>query len=68
LTQVRRFCAGAERLMAAATTRLGLPARGHDRVLEVARTIVDLDLRDSIRLEDCAQACHCRGPDHRWQG
>ena len=43
--QTRRWCpvpAEAAQLLALAVTRLGLSARGHDRVLKVARTIADL--------------------------
>jgi site-specific DNA recombinase len=68
---VRRFCAippDAGRLIASAMTRLGLSARGHDRVLKVARTIADLDARDDIRGEDCAEALQYRGLDRRWRG
>jgi magnesium chelatase family protein len=68
---VRRFCAipaDAGRLIASAMTRLGLSARGHDRVLKVARTIADLDARDDIRVEDCAEALQYRGLDRRWRG
>ena len=69
--QVRRFCAPppeAERLLAAATSRLGLSARGHDRVLKVARTIADLDGIDEIRSEHCAESIQYRGLDRQWRG
>src|SRR5262245_44531400 len=52
--QIRRFCAvpgEAERLLAAAMSQLGLSARGHDRVLKVARTIADLEGEDRIGVE-----------------
>jgi magnesium chelatase family protein len=68
--QLRRFCAvprDAERLLAAATTRLGLSARGHDRVLKVARTIADLDEAEGINAEHCAEALQFRGLDRRWR-
>ena len=42
---MRRYCPvppDAARLLARAVIRLGLSARGHDRVLKVARTIADL--------------------------
>ncbi|PYM90662.1 MAG: hypothetical protein DME04_22080 [Candidatus Rokuibacteriota bacterium] len=69
--QVRRFCvvpADAERLLAAAITRLGLSARGHDRVLKVARTIADLDGVETLRAEHCAEAIQYRGLDRQWRG
>ena len=68
--QVRRFCAvpaEAERLLAAAMTRLGLSARGHDRVLKVARTIADLAGADALTAEQCAEAIQYRGLDRQWR-
>jgi magnesium chelatase family protein len=68
--QVRRYCAPppeAERLLAAAMSQLGLSARGHDRVLKVARTIADLDGGDTLRPEHCAEALQYRGLDRQWR-
>jgi magnesium chelatase family protein len=68
--QVRRFCAvpaEAERLLAAAMTRLGLSARGHDRVLKVARTIADLAGAETLAAEHCAEAIQYRGLDRQWR-
>ena len=68
--QVRRFCevpADAERLLAAAMTRLGLSARGHDRVLKVARTIADLAGAEDLAVEHCAEAIQYRGLDRQWR-
>lgn len=67
---IRRFCAiprDAEALLAGAMTRLGLSARGHDRVLKVARTIADLEGADAITAEHCAEALQYRGLDRRWR-
>jgi magnesium chelatase family protein len=69
--QVRRWCPpppAAERLLGAAMTRLGLSARGHDRVLKVARTIADLAGATSIAAEHCAEAIQYRGLDRQWRG
>ena len=69
--QVRRWCPpppAAERLLGAAMTRLGLSARGHDRVLKVARTIADLAGAASIATEHCAEAIQYRGLDRQWRG
>jgi magnesium chelatase family protein len=68
---IRRFCAPpaqAERLLSAAVTRLGLTARGYDRVLRLARTIADLEGVDALRPEHCAEAIQYRGLDRRWRG
>ena len=45
----------------AALTRLSLTARGHDRVLRVARTIADLADADQIATEHLAEALQFRG-------
>ena len=45
------------------TTRGGLSARGHDRVLRVARTIADLAGRGAVELEDVLQALALRTRD-----
>ena len=65
-----RFCVlpqDAERLLAAAMTRLGLSARGHDRVRKVARTIADLEGAETISTEHCAEALQYRGLDRRFR-
>src|SRR5262249_9090344 len=69
--QVRRICPllpDAERLLAAAMSRLGLSARGHDRVLRVARTIADLEGEDRIAAAHVAEAIQYRGLDRTWRG
>jgi magnesium chelatase family protein len=68
--QVRRLCpvpVEAERLLGQAMSRLGLSARGHDRVLKVARTIADLEDSEALRVEHCAEAIQYRGLDRRWR-
>jgi magnesium chelatase family protein len=67
---ISRYCAlapDAQRLLASAMTRLGLSARGHDRVLKVARTIADLEGDDVVRAEQCAEAIQYRGLDRQWR-
>jgi magnesium chelatase family protein len=69
--QVRRLCSLApegQRLMAAALSRLGLSARGHDRVLKVARTIADLEDADGLMAAHLAEAIQYRGLDRQWRG
>jgi magnesium chelatase family protein len=67
---VRRLCplsADAERLLTAAISRLGLSARGHDRVLKVARTIADLEGTARVATEHVAEAVQYRGLDRAWR-
>ena len=48
------------RLLEQATRRLGLSARGYDRVLKVARTIADLDASGTVRAEHVGEALQYR--------
>jgi magnesium chelatase family protein len=69
--QMRRLCPlppAAEHLLGAAMDRLGLSARGHDRVIKVARTIADLEGADAISAAHCAEAIQYRGLDRQWRG
>ncbi|HEU4370252.1 MAG TPA: YifB family Mg chelatase-like AAA ATPase [Methylomirabilota bacterium] len=68
--QLRRLCPlgpDATRLLAAAMSRLGLSARGHDRAIRVARTIADLAAADTIGVEHCAEAVQYRSLDRSWR-
>jgi len=51
----------ARRMFDAALTRLALTARGHDRVLRVARTIADLEGSDALRADHIGEALQFRG-------
>lgn len=50
------------RLLSAAVSRLGLSARGYDRVRKVARTIANLAGADRIAAEHLAEAVQFRVP------
>lgn len=51
----------ARRMFDAALTRLSLTARGHDRVLRVARTIADLSGEEHVGSAPLAEALQFRG-------
>jgi magnesium chelatase family protein len=51
----------ARRMFDVALARLALTARGHDRVLRVARTIADLDGADRIQADHLGEALQFRG-------
>lgn len=53
--------AAARRMFDGALTRLALTARGHDRVLRVARTIADLDGAEHVGSDHLAEALQFRG-------
>jgi magnesium chelatase family protein len=55
-----RIGSAARRMLAQAYDRGGLSARGHDRVLRVARTIADLADRDAVGFDDVLQALALR--------
>ncbi len=61
---LRRHCAldqAGMDLMRAAMERLGLSARGFDRVLKVSRTIADLEAEERIASRHLAEAIQYRG-------
>lgn len=63
---VREYCAmnvAAEGLLKSAMDKLGLSARGYDKVLRVARTISDLDAAETITETQVLQAVQYRSLD-----
>ena len=65
---LKRFCAVDDKthsLLEHAVERLGLSARAYNRIIKVARTIADLDNRETIQAPDVAEAIQYRSLDRK---
>ena len=68
---IRKYCAmddSAAMLLRAAYDRMGMSARGYDRIVRVARTIADIDESDTIKANHIAEAIQYRSLDKKYWG
>ncbi len=69
--EIRRFCPmddKAKIVLRSAFDRLGLSARGYDRILRLARTIADMNEAEVLSSEHIAEAIQMRSLDRKYFG
>ena len=70
-SSIRKYCVmdnSADAILKAAYERMGMSARGYDRVMRVARTVADMDASEIIRASHVAEAIQYRSLDKKYWG